>query len=145
MKLTIISPIKAILSSYTEDELYVLRKALTYTNTAVQHDINRHYKNFFWKQRNPDSWQDHLDNLKKDLKKTLVFEEYGDLYIRPGSIPYLLDTIPELDVRNTLIYPPPLRFLWKTPLPFSLHPYQEESWQKLIEKRHGNVSLTTGS
>jgi superfamily II DNA or RNA helicase len=143
MKLLIKTPIEAFLISYTEEELSSLRKQLTYTNTSVQHQIKRHYSNYFWKQRNQDSWQLHLDDLKKNLKKCLVFEEDGKFFIRPGSIPYLTDF--KIEVENEIKYPGLKKMAWKNPLSFTLHPYQEESWVKLIQEKHGNVNICTGA
>ena len=143
VKLTLISPIKALINQATDDELHQLHQRLTYINTSVKFLIGKHHKNHFWKSRNQDTWQAHLDGLNKDLKKCLVFGEDGQHYIRPGSIPYLIDF--ELEISNKIIYPTPKKIPWLKPLPFQLHPYQEESWTKLLEEKHGNVSLTTGS
>lgn len=142
MKLTIISPTKAFLTNYSDEELHLLKKQLTYTNTSVQHLIKRHNANDNWKNRGLVGWTSHLENLKKDLKRTLVFEEDGKFYIRPGSIPYLKGF--DLDVENLVQYPIPKKLPWLKPLPFELHPEQEESWTKLLEVKHGNVSLCTG-
>ncbi len=142
MKLHTVSPTKSYLVEYTQEELSDLRKALTYTNTSIQHLIKRHSKNHFWKSRNEESWQLKQDELKKDLKKCLVFEEEGKFYIRPGSIPYLTGFT--VEVENSIVYPKLKKIPWFKPLPFELHPYQEESWPKLIEEKLGNVSLTTG-
>ena len=141
MKVTISSPIKAFIDA-NEEELYLLRKQLTYTNTSIKHLIKRHSNNHFWKNRNPESWADHLEALKKDLKKCLVFEEDGRFYIRPGSIPYLSTF--NLEIVNEISYPVPRKVAWWKPLPFILHPEQELSWEALIKERHANVSLTTG-
>lgn len=143
MILQVVSPHKAFLLEYTQDELTSLRKALTYENTGIKHQIKRHYSNYFWKSRNLDSWQDHLDALQKQLKVCLVFEEDGRFYIRPGSIPYLTGF--DLKVENLIEYPKPKKMAWKNPPKYTLYPYQEESWTKLLEAKHGNVSLTTGS
>ena len=69
MKLSLLSPTKALLSSYTEEELYLLKKQLTYTNTGIKHLIKRHHAQHFWKSRNLDTWEAHLENLKRDLTK----------------------------------------------------------------------------
>ena len=145
MKLRIVTPIKAFIdeTTATVDDIYELRRQLTYTNTSVHHLIKRHHNNFFWKNKNVLSWQQHLENLQKDLKKTLLFQEDGKVYIRPGSIPYLSGF--DLEVSNEIQYAEPKKVPWLKPLPFELHPYQEVSWKKLIEAKHGNVSLTTGS
>ena len=145
MKIVVESPIKAFVEGYTPEELHYLNKSLTYTNTAIQHQIKRHHSNYIWKNRNVDSWQLHLNGLQKDLKPCLVFKEDDRIYIRPGSIPYLADLFADLKIENRVTYPEPRKMAWKKPLPFVLHPYQEESWTKLLIEKHGNVSLTTGS
>ena len=143
MKIKIVSPTKAFLSDYDNDEFQSVLGDLTYTNTSIQHSIKRHYSNFFWKNRNPVGWENHLDTLKKQLKVMLVFQEDGKYYIRPGSIPYL--TNGKLEIENLIHYPEPKKMAWKNPPKFTPHPYQEESFTKLVEVRHGNVSLCTGS
>ena len=146
LKLSIRSPIKAFLLEYTPDELSSLRKSLTYINTSVKHLIKRHYNNryhnYYWKT-NPDAWEAHLGELRKNLKKTLVFEEDGQFYIRPGSIPYLSGF--DIEADNQIVYPTPKKMAWKNPPKFTLYPYQEESWTKLLQEKHGNVSLCTGA
>jgi len=141
LKLTISTPTKAYVEA-TVEELYDLRKQLTYTNTSVQHLIKRHHSNWSWKARNIDSWQAHLDEVQKGLRRTLLFEDENGTYIRPGSIPYLKGL--ELEIENLIKYPKPKKNPFFKPLPFKLHPEQDESWTKLIQERHGNVSLTTG-
>jgi len=143
MKFSIVSPIRAYLLDYTPDELSDLKKALTYTNTSIKHLIKRHHKNFQWSSRDPYSWQLRLDELNKDLNKCLVFEEDGQFYIRPGSIPYLSGF--NIEVDNQIQYPKPKKMGWKNPPKYTLYPYQEESWTKLLEEKHGNVSLCTGA
>ena len=143
MKISISSPTKAFLSSYTPEEWNALREALTYTNTSIAHLIKRHHSYIKWKFSNIDSWQFELDEMKKQLKKTLVFEENGKFYIRPGSIPYLTGF--DLEVENLIKYPVPKKMPWKNPPKITLYPYQEESWTKLLEIKHGNVSLCTGA
>lgn len=142
MEISIVSPTKAYLSDYDEDSLQSLKKSLTYTNTSVQHLIKRHYNNHFWKSRNLDTWTMHLEELQKQLKPCLVFQDDQGPFIRPGSIPYLNSNI---QIENQIVYPKIRKIPWKHPLPFKLHPYQEESWQKLLQEKHGNISLTTGS
>jgi Type III restriction enzyme, res subunit/Helicase conserved C-terminal domain len=142
MKLTISHPSGAIVEG-NEDELNSLRATLTYTNTAIQHDIKRHLNNFWFRSKNPETWQSTLDSLKKSAKRTLVSEENGKFTIYPGSIPYLSSLNVQID--NQIKYPVPRKIPWKNPLPFELHPYQEESWQKLLAIKHGNVELCTGA
>ncbi len=145
MNIVTVSPIKAYIDYCTPEELSTLRKQLTYTNTSAQHLLKRHNFNHMWKARNLESWTAHLEILKQDVKKCLVFEDNQGVYIRPGSIPYLDSTIYNLQTVNHVKYPTPKKVPWLKPIPFDFHPYQEESWPKLLEEKHGNVSLTTGS
>jgi superfamily II DNA or RNA helicase len=145
MIVSIQTPTRAYLDQVSDEELQLLRKQLTYTNTGVQHLIKRHYQNHFWKARDKEAWQAHLENLQKDLKRCLVFEDERGLYIRPGSIPYLNSTIYNLQTVNNVKYPEPKKIPWAKPLPFDLHPYQKETCDLLPIEKHGNVSITTGA
>jgi len=142
MKATISTPIRAYLSDYTDDELYCLRKELTYDNTAVKHLIKRHYDNFYWKRQNVVTWNAHLDDLKKQVTKCLVFEDEDGIYIRPGSLPHLSTF--NLQIVNQVQYKNFTKIPWKKPLKFTLHPYQSGSIANLLAQKHGNVSITTG-
>lgn len=127
----------------TEEELDRLRKQLSYTNTAAQHQVKRFYNNHWARSKDEDAWQKQLDLLKSGVYNTLIFEEGGKQYIRPGSIPYLKNF--DLEVTNEVVYPTPKKVPWEKPLPFSLHVYQEGSAVNLVNERHGNVELCTGA
>ena len=143
MKLSIVSPTKAIVKRSSIEELELLKELLTYTNTANAHLLKRHSKNRFWMINNRETWQARYEEIKKSVHQTLVFFEDGNYYIRPGSIPYLEGKI-TLEVQNDIKYPTPKKVAWSKPLPFELYPYQQESVDKLIEAKHGGVSITTG-
>jgi len=146
MKLKIVSPSKAIVEDATREELISLYEDLTYNNTAKQHLVKRHYGNHWLKSKDKEAWDIKLKELKADVKKTVIFREDGKIFIRPGSIPYLTNR--NLQVENHIIYPTPKKVPWSKPLPFSLHGYQEESWQKLVKEAINgptNVELCTGA
>jgi superfamily II DNA or RNA helicase len=142
MKFVISHPSKATVEA-SPDEIDRLKKQLTFTNTAIQHDIKRHSNNFWARSKNREQWESVLHDLTKRSKRTLVFEENQSTYIYPGSIPYLSSLNPT--IKNDLKYLEPKKVAWAHPLPFELYPYQEESWKKLLEVKHGNVELCTGS
>lgn len=141
MKLTVTHPSKAFVEA-TSEELDQLRQELTFTNTSIAHDIKRLYNNHWFRNKNKEKWEAAIDDMKKRVKRTLVFTEDATNFVHPGSISYLSSKI---QVENKIDYPVPKKVAWKKPLPFNLHPYQEESWQKLLEVKHGNVELCTGS
>jgi superfamily II DNA or RNA helicase len=142
MKITISSPTKAYVNG-TDEEMELLRKQLSYKDLSAQHELKRISKNHWFKTSNPVKWQVTCDALKEKINQCLVFEEGPLRYIRPGSISYLEGLV--LEVEDQVVYPKPKKIPWYKPLPFDLYPYQEQSWTKLLEAKHSNVSLTTGS
>lgn len=143
MKINISSPSKAFIEEATQEEFDSLRKQLSYTNTSAQHLVKRHYANKWARSKDPEGWQKKLELLKKSVHNTLIFEEDNKRFIRPGSIPYL--TNPVLEVSSSIVYPSPNKIAWAKLLPFELHPYQQDSSINLVDIRHGNVELCTGS
>lgn len=145
MKFVIVTPTKAYVKDATPEQIEGLKGLLTYTNTAAAHLVKRHYNNRTWRNSNSVSWGARLDELKKDVVQTLVFNDDQGLYIRPGSISYI--TIPH-EIENQVKYPKPKVIPWHKPLPFTLHPYQASSATALIAEcvnGPANVELTTGS
>lgn len=143
MKLTISSPSKAYITQADKEELLRLKNLLTYDNISAKFLVKKHYDNRFWRKRDEDGWKNHLEKLKKDVTKTLIFKDEKGAFIRPGSIAHL-DHM-SVEIENQINYPKTKTIAWQKPLPFELHDYQEVSWKKLLEIRHGNVELTTGS
>jgi superfamily II DNA or RNA helicase len=144
MLVEIKSPSKAYYSDMTLEESATLLKEMTYINTSAQHLLKRHYHNKLWRYKNADSWQAKLEELKLAVNRTLIFEDEGGRFMRPGSIPYLQEKL-TFDIINNIKYPTPKKIAWAKPLPFVLHDYQEISAEKLIEIKHGNVELCTAS
>jgi superfamily II DNA or RNA helicase len=141
MRFEIVSPTKALIKDASSQELADLVADLTYTNTAAQHLLKRHYNNKWFRSKNPTAWEMRLEELKKDVKKTLIYENGEETYIRPGSLAYLSG----YEVENKIVYPTPKKIAWAKMLPFELYDYQEISVQELINIRHGNVELCTGA
>lgn len=142
MIFTVEHPSKAIVHA-SASELEVLQSELTFVNKAVQHDIKRHYNNFWSRSKNPEKWEADLEEMKRRARRTLVFDEAGQPFIYPGSIPYLSRF--NVTIENSVSYPVPKSVPWVKPLPFELHPYQQESFERLLRVKHGNVELCTGA
>lgn len=144
MKVELHTPTKAYLIDPTKEDLYNLRKELTYTNTSHQHNVKRWYHNKWVRQKDPVKWEQELERLKSLVKNTLVWEDERGVYIRPGSIPHVKSVDIEI-TRNLIKYPKPKKIAWAKPLPFELHPYQTGSVENLLSVIHGNVELCTGA
>lgn len=142
MHIIIETPSKAYLKDYTPDDLEMLTKELTYINTSAAHLLKRHYNNKFFKSKNKEAWAAKLEELKADVKKTVLFNDENGPYIRPGTIPHLKTAYA---VQNNVKYPIPKKIPWAKPLPFELHSYQEQSAVNLIDVKHGNVELCTSA
>jgi superfamily II DNA or RNA helicase len=145
MRFELETPTRAYISDNPNtEELEKLVKELTYTNTAAAHDVKRHYNNMWLRRKDGDVWQKKLDYLKSLVKNTLIFTaDDNRQYIRPGSIPHLETTFSLSEPKYK--FPGPKKVAWAHTLPFTLHPYQEESVTKLLAIRHGNVQLCTGA
>lgn len=116
---------------------------MSYTNTANQHMVKRHYNNNWLKNKNRAAWETKLAELKATVHNCLVFNDDGGTFIRPGSLSHL--KIDPLLIKNRVVYPTPKKVPWNKPLPFTLHPYQSISVEELIKIKHGNVELCTGA
>lgn len=143
MDITIKEPTKAIVKNIDKDDLDAIVKKLSYTNTSIAFQITKHYKNWRLKKKDPVAWQDHLDKLNSKVRDCLLKNDGKDLWIRPGSIPYLHKWVKS--VKNEVTYPDLKPLRWKVKPDFDPFPYQNDSVRLLIEKRHGNISLPTGS
>lgn len=137
------TPTQAFLSNY-DKTLNPIKKALTYKNTSQQFLLSKHLKNKWLKNKNPEYWEAHKQALQDGISTTLVFEENGAYYIRPGSIPYLQKMGYIGNITNEITYPKPKPTKLAKDFKYNLYPYQEESVRKLISVKHGNVSIATG-
>lgn len=141
MKAIIKNPIMAYIYDYDFEKL---AKALTYKNTSIQFQINKMYKNRWLRQNNPEEWKAKLTELKDSLTTQLIFDDNGQTYIRPASIPYLQEQGFKIEVLNNVKYPDPRPRPWYNKLPFELYSYQKETVEKLMQAKHGAVSIATG-
>lgn len=142
MKITIKTPSKAYIEA-TQEELDSLRYNLTYTNNSAAHDLKRLYSNHWFRNKNKEKWEQAVEQTKKRVRNTLIFEDEKGSYIRPGSLSHL--NIENIQISNEINYPKPKVIAWAKPLPFELYSYQVDSWKNLLQTKHGNVELCTGS
>lgn len=142
MDITIKNPMKAIISNTTREELEKVQKALSYTNTSVSFQISKHYKNRWFKQKDPIGWQAALDEMLPKAKGCLLDYDGTDYWVRPGSVSHLSKYVQ--NVQNEIHYPDLSPLKWKKVPDFEPFGYQSESVRRLIAAKHGNVSLPTG-
>jgi superfamily II DNA or RNA helicase len=141
MRINILEPTKAYLD-LTEEERLKLEKSLTYTNTSVQYLLSKNKRNQWFKRNNFEAWEARNEELKSQLKTSLVFKDKLGYFIRPGSLPYLTQKF-DFD-RNHIKYPSFRLLSWYKKPSYEPYSYQEESVEKLLEMKHGSIELATG-
>jgi len=144
IKVTIENPSECYIENSVPDEIEVFKKELTYTDTGVMFNLKALNKNIWLRQNKPDIFEIRKKELESKLTTCMLKFKNGKYYFHPGSIPYMEDKV-NFTVVNNVVYPEPKKIPWRKPLPFSLYNYQQESSDKLIEEKHGCVSLCTGS
>jgi len=140
MKIKIISPTKAKVTFEDAQEKARAVKFLTYRNTSVQFQLKKHRANRWWKQRDPGGWGHRDKELLQDLHSCLL--DAND-FIRPGIIPHL-KAVFSVNTMNSIDYPDFRPLPWKKKPEFDPYPYQAEAVKKLMNIKHGNISLPTG-
>jgi len=143
MNVEILSPTLARVKFTNTTELDVVKKHLTYRNTSISFQIKKHKGNRWWKQRDPDGWDYRLSVLERDLYTCMLEQNGDDYYIKPGSIPWVKNST-NVYITNNIKYPTLKPIPWKKKPEFDPYPYQSDSVTKLIDVKHGNVSLPTG-
>lgn len=144
MKFKVETPSKALVEEFTPEEMGLLVKLTSYTNTSNAHLAKRHYNNRWLMSKNREAWEAKLAELKAAVHKSVLFQEDGRYFVRPGSLPYIsLATTDNTEFAFT--YPTPKKIPWAKPLPFELYDYQEQSVESLINVKHGNVQICTGA
>jgi superfamily II DNA or RNA helicase len=143
MKIKIVNPIKAYISEYKSSELENIKKELTYSNTSVSFNLKKLSSQTWFKKNHYDKWLERYNELKSQLKNTLVYSDYNGTYIRAGAINLLKNV--DFTTENLIEYPKQSKYEWKTLLPFEPYYYQKEAVQKLIENKHAAISLPTGA
>lgn len=139
----IVSPTKAYILDASKEELDKIKSQTHYVSESVLYLINQHKTKSWWRKRNPDTWQETLDNLISQKDKYLLFKDEKGFWIRPGYISYLKNI--KYEIQNYVIYPEFKPLKWKTKPSFEPYDYQSDSNDLLLSVKHGCISLPTGA
>jgi DNA repair protein RadD len=140
MKMILENPTRLYLPT-DEDSV---KRALSFVDKGVGFQISKLKKNFRWKNSDPLSFQQRLDELKEQQTRSLLmYDEDGKPYTYSGLAYHLhsifkwnLESKVELDDQSKIIP-------WQKE-PFEMRPYQKESVERLLKARHGAISIPTG-
>lgn len=139
MKATIISPTKALIDFDSQEQMDAVVKLSTYRNNNIAYQLKLHKKRDWLKRKDPYGYDEKLKELESKQYNTLV---NGNI-VNPGFLEYLSQKIP-IEIHNKITYPEIRPYPWKSKPHFDPYDYQDISIKKLIEAKHGNISLPTG-
>jgi len=144
IKINTISPTKTLIENCDTETLNLLRKALTYSDTGVAFNLKKLKENKWLELNHPDTFKKRKAELEGQLSTCMLKYDSNsnNFWFHPGSIPHLKGF--SFEEIGGVKYPESRKVAWRKPLPFTLYPYQQESVDKLIEAKHGCVSLATG-
>ena len=147
MKIEIETPTKAYLKNVDSQTLQNVKKFLSYVNVSNLTQYKKTLNNQWFKQKNPAEWQAKCDELRASMNHCLVFNDSNGVFIRPGSIPYLIEEglVSQDAVENKIKYPDFKPIAWAHVPKYELYPYQKSTVEKLIQEKHGCAVLCTGA
>lgn len=142
MKIVIKSPTFAYLENATDEEIASLRQQFTYKNGKIDEQLKRHRRKKWWKNKDPESFEQHESALKAQLYDNVLKQDGGSYYLRPASISYIKNI--DFEVENQINFPELKPLPWVKEPEFTPYDYQRDSVKELLKINHGNVSLPTG-
>lgn len=128
-----------------EDPFNQVGTSLTYTDKSSQFQYTR-----FKKDRNlrlrmgEEKYLAHLETLKSQVKKSLLFQDEKGFYTYAGLASYLASKL-HVKIVNKVDYPEPKVIPWSNTPKHTPYDYQTEAHDRLLEIKHGSISLPTGS
>ena len=145
LKIRTITATKCLIENSSDEELEMIRRELTYTDTGVQFNLSALKKNRWLRQNKPHTYEVRLKELESQLTTCMLKfdQDTGKYSFSPGFLPYLANKC-DFTVVSGVKYPEPRKMAWRKVLPFDLYKYQQESIERLIKAKHGCVELCTG-
>lgn len=126
-----------------EDPHGQITKSLNYTDMAAQYEYLRFKNSPFSRKLAEDKYNARLAELYAKIKKTLLFQDERGYYTYAGLSTYLANKT-RSSVDSQVVYPKMKSIPWDNVPPYSMHPYQKEAFEKLMETRHAGVEIGTG-
>lgn len=143
MKATIVTPTLAEIEFLNSKEEEVVAKLSTYKNKSISYQLNLHKKKTWLQNKDPDGYAEQLKFLQSKEWNSLLEQNNTKFSVKPGFLPYL-NTKVDIQTKNLIDYPEPKPIPWKSVPEFEPYFYQSESVKKLMQVKHGNISLPTG-
>lgn len=146
MKIILETPTKIRLEGYEEIVgKKVLATALTFSHKPATMEYRKFKRNhWFASKYGEEAFQERLEELEQKQHKCLLFEDEKGLYTYSGLRKYIEDAFGPASFESLVEYPEHGLVPWFKDPKHTLRPYQQEAVDRLIEAKHGAVSIATG-
>jgi len=146
MIVKILSSVRAVIDSYSQDELDKVRKYLSYQDKSALYLLTRLKKQKWFKENKPEEYQARMAEITKDLNKTLLEFDGSNYFFKPSQIEHIIKDlkIPVIVAEDRTKKLELIPMQWKNPFPHTPYPYQPIVIRALLENRHANAELCTG-
>jgi len=145
MRLVQTDPVYVKFEELDDYDLENLQKALAYKDLGAKYQYDQARKNK-WAAYQP-GWQEHVDDLKKKINKTALFQDDDGTYKTfAGLVDELRNADFEFTYENQVNYPKYKSIPYAldyTPLP--LYQHQKELVTELLKHKHAAAQAPTGS
>jgi superfamily II DNA or RNA helicase len=147
VKLTVAhdSPAELLVEVATEEDVKSLKELLTFRDRGVSFLIQRHKKNFRWKESDPEQWEAALAKLKEQQDRCILFERDGQWRTYSGLAEDIRLAMPTAVITDEVERPSHSGIAWAHVPEHEERYYQDEAKAALLKARHAAVQLPTGS
>lgn len=126
-------------------KLGIIKQDLTYRNKAIQFDIKRLENQLrFQAGIRGDFIREEIEALKKKAKICLLNQDEDGTYWALSGLAQRIQSHLDCEVESKLVYQEPKALPWSTVPVYKMYPYQQTSFEKLLQARHAGVELATG-
>lgn len=138
------TPTKVYLEDVDNKTLSKIKDYLSYTNTANQQKYLRFKKNrWFMSKHGEDAYNEELFRLQKSVYQCLLKTDSKGIFTYSGLAADLAKNF-NITLLNRIQYPEAKLLPWLNKPEFELRYYQQESVEKLLAIKHGNIEMATG-
>ena len=122
-----------------KQKMELVRASLTYTNKSVDYMI-RQLKKARW--FDAEKHAERLEDLQA-VRRVCLLSEDGDSYVTHAGLATDVDQILHQGIERRITYPAPKTIAWAE-VPPQLRPYQQETVDLFLDKKHAAAEMATG-
>lgn len=145
MHLVQTDPSFVYIEDFDDDDLIVLNRVLTYQDLSAKYEYNQAKNNKWAYLKNPE-WHQHVEALKKKIKKTALLEDKSGIKTYAGLLSFLKRHDVEFTYENKVVYPKKRALAYDMDYtPVTLWKHQRQAIDALLAYNHASIEAPTGS